>query len=54
MDAVGDELNTYHQSRLLYPPDNGARQFTTCGRNRTIMVPQEAMTDHEPVDRQPA
>jgi hypothetical protein len=42
----GDELDTYQQNRLLYPPDNGARQFTTCGRNRAIMAPQEAMTDH--------
>ena len=50
----GDELDTYQQNRLLYPSDNGARQFTTCGRNRAIMAPPEAMTDHEPLDHQPA
>jgi hypothetical protein len=42
----GDELDTYQQNRLLNPSDNGARLFTTCGRNRAIMAPQEAMTDH--------
>jgi N6-adenosine-specific RNA methylase IME4 len=42
----GDELDTYQQHRLLYPPDTGARQCTTWARNRAIMAPQEAMTDH--------
>jgi hypothetical protein len=50
----GDELDTYHQHRRLYPPDHGARQFTTCGRNHAIMAPPEAMTDYEPRDHQPA